>query len=52
MINIYRGFNVVLTALLYIAFVGGSYHLVKKFNSPLAVGVDHNDNMVSTFCFP
>lgn len=32
-----RGFNVVLTALLNIAFVGGSYHLIKKSNSPLAV---------------
>jgi hypothetical protein len=31
------GFNVVLTALLDIAFVGGSYHLMKRSNSPIAV---------------
>mmetsp|Transcript_12235 Transcript_12235/g.18524 ORF Transcript_12235/g.18524 Transcript_12235/m.18524 type:complete len:187 (+) Transcript_12235:86-646(+) len=32
------GFNVVLTALLNIAFVCGSYYVVKKTKSPLAVG--------------
>jgi hypothetical protein len=32
------GFNVVLTALLNIAYVGGSYYVIKKSNTPIAVG--------------
>ena len=33
------GFNVVLTAFLNIAFIGGAYYILKSSKSPLAVGV-------------